>query len=1047
MSDYEVIVQQSTPVYEVVDNSSDGLIIEVYQGKSGADGADGIDSGDFGSPIGSTISHTVLQDIGENTHPQIDTHITNQETLYSDTFEPTGFVNSNTDSDVAFDEGTRTFSIQPSSGSYSYYFHGTKVTKTGTDSVVVPDTEGNHWIVFNSDGELESKHSSFFTTSEELIEYILRDNVYVVEIYWDATNSKVLLFDERHGMNMAWETHRNLHLTRGTQYISGLAPASFTTDGDGDSDDQCQFQIGSGVILDEDRLDECAEKVLDGDILILYRSGADGDWRWTTDSAPIINASGGNNRATWNEFTGSEWVQTEVQNTHYVLAHILATNELQTNNLFAILGQEDLSTLNNARAAAETELGDILAAGGLPFAEFVAVCTIIFQTDSSYNNTWKSRVREYSSGVPVIQWLSTPIAAGGGVATISLSSAYQGGTNIFLSEALGPIQVRHYEAGVPTSELQTAVPQLELVDGGDQTQALISVFAISGNQIDPQQDIIIFSTDVDNYYIWFSKDGVGPDPLTGSPINTFVGSPTPLTGRTGINVPILSEDSGPTVASKMTTILDAALSECTVTNPDSGREVRIQIDNPVAVPAARKLGGDIDFTCFPIDEGGRKRWFSSGPDSSTLAGGGDYSVRIGQYAFSPGDNSITIGTSARALLDKDIAIGAQSQAKKTGGIAFGPQAISDGSAAISLGSRSQALANFTVALGGNSLAAELGGMAIGQRTESNEQYDLSLGRQTQITGPYTTAIGSFNVINGERMLVLGDDNTSSGITNSMLLGHAIAPTKSNQVVIGSDTYPYYEVVIGGGVETNNIQDTILTTSGAENKNSNGSSLVIRGGYSRGSGNGGSIRFETTIANDVGSPLAPTYGSPIEYGSPAGSPVYGSPLTSTYKNKYSTILEINTSDMIFTGTGTLNVSGTTNYEDLVSAGDDDVIPNKAYVDSTIKKGIINETGTERTLSLTDANSVIYCSNGSDITINIPAAAGSPQVDFAEGTEIYFIQTGAGQITIQGKTGVTLNHPNLSGSPQLALTTRTQFSAIGIILQTGDVWYGFGDMVNS
>lgn len=70
----------------------------------------------------------------------------------------------------------------------------------------------------------------------------------------------------------------------------------------------------------------------------------------------------------------------------------------------------------------------------------------------------------------------------------------------------------------------------------------------------------------------------------------------------------------------------------------------------------------------------------------------------------------------------------------------------------------------------------------------------------------------------------------------------------------------------------------------------------------------------------------------------------------------------------------------------------------------RRAIITEATTERTLALTDAGDFIITTSASATTVTIPTNA---SVAFTTGTEIDFIQKGAGALTIQGDAGVTLN----------------------------------------
>lgn len=64
----------------------------------------------------------------------------------------------------------------------------------------------------------------------------------------------------------------------------------------------------------------------------------------------------------------------------------------------------------------------------------------------------------------------------------------------------------------------------------------------------------------------------------------------------------------------------------------------------------------------------------------------------------------------------------------------------------------------------------------------------------------------------------------------------------------------------------------------------------------------------------------------------------------------------------------------------------------------------QVGTTYTFALTDGGHLVTLTNGSAITATIPANA---DVAFQVGTTINVAQLGAGTVTIQGDTGVTVN----------------------------------------
>ena len=70
----------------------------------------------------------------------------------------------------------------------------------------------------------------------------------------------------------------------------------------------------------------------------------------------------------------------------------------------------------------------------------------------------------------------------------------------------------------------------------------------------------------------------------------------------------------------------------------------------------------------------------------------------------------------------------------------------------------------------------------------------------------------------------------------------------------------------------------------------------------------------------------------------------------------------------------------------------------------RRAIITEAEIERTLALTDAGDFIITTSADATTVTIPT---NDSVAFTTGTEIDFIQKGAGALTIAADTDVTLN----------------------------------------
>ncbi|MFA6204215.1 MAG: hypothetical protein WC710_13645 [Gallionella sp.] len=308
--------------------------------------------------------------------------------------DPTGFPN-RTDSAISFVEATRTFSIQPTGASYDVYAAGVQFTKSGVESIVIPDVTGAAFIYFNEATGTISQTATFDIA-------LIESHIWIAAVYWNATQQlAVLVGDERHGLAMDHATHRHLHQSFGTTWVTGLALTNILTDQSGALATHAQCGVQDGQINDED----IAHTIVDGvpqDISAVlkapiiwqigseWRIAAVADYPLLYSGRPGTSYTGANGRPAYN----SGGVLTQVQNGHYVLAHILATNDTRY-PVIAVCGRADYSTVVNARAAAYTEL---LSLTGLPFTEFKPLGSLIFEASSSYANVPKARVRTTDEG-------------------------------------------------------------------------------------------------------------------------------------------------------------------------------------------------------------------------------------------------------------------------------------------------------------------------------------------------------------------------------------------------------------------------------------------------------------------------------------------------------------------------------------------------------------------------------------------------------------------------------------------------------------------------
>lgn len=320
-----------------------------------------------------------------------------------------GFVN-RTDSSYTFIDGTRTFKIVPVSTSFTFWANGVEYVKTVEQTVVIDDVEGQWFVYFNNSGVLSATQSF---TSAMITEY-----AFISIIYWDAANNTAILIgDERHGCIMDSQTHLYLHNTHGSAIDSpvGLAITNIVADGSGNAANTAQIGVSGGGIWDEDIEHIIATAVAPASLPVFYLTGT-GLWRRKAASAyPVLYGITGT-RANYNLFSGGVWTVEEAASTDFVLSHLFATND-PTQPIIVVAGQDDYGTAAQARAGVLVELQNLNTIG-LPTQEFVAIGSLIFETNNGYANVPKSRIRTTDAGDTYVDWRTTRIGSGGNAATV-----------------------------------------------------------------------------------------------------------------------------------------------------------------------------------------------------------------------------------------------------------------------------------------------------------------------------------------------------------------------------------------------------------------------------------------------------------------------------------------------------------------------------------------------------------------------------------------------------------------------------------------------------
>ena len=136
------------------------------------------------------------------------------------------------------------------------------------------------------------------------------------------------------------------------------------------------------------------------------------------------------------------------------------------------------------------------------------------------------------------------------------------------------------------------------------------------------------------------------------------------------------------------------------------------------------------------------------------------------------------------------------------------------------------------------------------------------------------------------------------------------------------------------------------------------------------------------------------------------------------------------------------SGTNTFpSSLATLTGSQTLTNKTLTSPIVNLGTSTPTFTTNAYTLVsgDDSKLLLASNGSTAgTINIPTNSSVP---FATGAQINIAQTGSGQITVQGASGVTVNS---TGATSTAPKCRAQYSTLTCIKTDTNTWLVIGDI---
>ena len=324
---------------------------------------------------------------------------------------------------LSFTNATRTLSLSTGS-EFHHYQYGVKYSKT-SDSFPISSAEGLHFVYYNL-GVL----AEIVNPTPAQYDTIIRNNPTVSQIYWDASNNRAdYVGNELHRFEFPALVHSYMHFLFSARYTSGLALNTISADASGTLNASAQFGVDSGAISDEDIFLPSPTITSTTGLPIYYLSG--------TTAAPTLRITSnagysvlttGTGRLAYNTTSVGNYILAEADNNNFVLIHIFGGNHIDTTKRpFAIVGQEQYTTISNARAGAQTEIQNLITTGVVP-NESKAIATVIFETSNSYSNAVKARIRSISSGVNYVDWRTTyfngtSVGGGGGSGTTVFSDS------------------------------------------------------------------------------------------------------------------------------------------------------------------------------------------------------------------------------------------------------------------------------------------------------------------------------------------------------------------------------------------------------------------------------------------------------------------------------------------------------------------------------------------------------------------------------------------------------------------------------------------------
>lgn len=321
-----------------------------------------------------TRSHTVLSDIGSNTHAQIDADIANTTAIRYASKEPIGFDYEHLPT-ITYDPTTRVVTL---TGNHDFFIYGAEFNKTTTVCTAHADTTGVYYYFYDVNGTLTISNSMWDFYANVPLCYVIYNTT--------AAGTKGFVNNELHTTRLNAETRKWMHSNKGSYTTALPALTNFNITPVSPADTDNRIDIASMNLIDEDISNVIAAFVYASGhrYTAMYRSGT--AWNWTENLTVPYTAG---TYAQYNLISGGSGSLADITNGDFVNWYLVATNSLNSAFRYVwVPGQAKYATLALAQAA--NFFSNDLA--GLPFAEFLCLYQVTWGANSSYSSTGKVRV-------------------------------------------------------------------------------------------------------------------------------------------------------------------------------------------------------------------------------------------------------------------------------------------------------------------------------------------------------------------------------------------------------------------------------------------------------------------------------------------------------------------------------------------------------------------------------------------------------------------------------------------------------------------------------